>query len=54
MPVERGKDSIGYFYRYGKSGSKYHYNPGCKAMREDAKRLAHLQGRAIEFGRHQK
>jgi len=48
MPVMRGEDSEGYFYRYGKSGKKYYYNPNKKQSREKAKHLASIQGKAVK------
>jgi hypothetical protein len=47
MPVKRGKDSKGSFYRYGKSGKKYHYKEGDKSSRERAKEKAKKQGKAV-------
>jgi hypothetical protein len=49
MPVERGRDMQGYFYRYGRSGKKYRYRPGDAASRKKAKRLAFVQGLAIQY-----
>jgi len=44
MPAKRGKDSKGYFYRWGKKGKKYRYkNP---EDRKRAKKKAEKQGRA--------
>jgi hypothetical protein len=48
MPVQRGKDSKGSYYRWGGSGAKYRYTPGSKASRRRAKEDAKLQGRAIK------
>ena len=48
MPVERGRDSKGPYYRWGDEGKKYHYTPGDEDSREKAKRRAAKQGRAIE------
>lgn len=47
MPVERGQDSDGPYYRYGKTGKKYRYKSGDKASRERAKKAAARQGRAV-------
>ena len=54
MPVERGYTTedgkkVGY-YRWGKSGKKYTYNPGNDKARERAKKKAARQGRAIKSG----
>ena len=48
MPVERGRDSKGPFFRWGKQGAKYHYSSGSKASRERARKKAARQGRAIK------
>lgn len=50
MPTERGSDSKGPFYRWGKSGAKYHYTPGNENSRKRAKEKADKQGRAIRAG----
>lgn len=47
MPVARGKDSSGPFYRYGTHGKKYYYTLNDKKSREDAFKRAKLQERAI-------
>lgn len=54
MPVQRGRDSQGSFYRWGNSGKKYYYIPGSKRSRELAKQKALKQGRAIHARRHQR
>jgi len=46
MPVEKGKDSKGKFYRWGKSGKKYYYSDRSSETR--AKNKASKQGRAIK------
>ncbi|HET9259972.1 MAG TPA: hypothetical protein VFP42_07575 [Acidimicrobiia bacterium] len=46
MPVRRGKDGDGPYYRWGESGKKYHYESGNKSSREKAKASAEKQGRA--------
>jgi hypothetical protein len=46
MPVKRGKDSKGPFYRWGRSGKKYHYTSGDASSRDSAKRKAEKQGQA--------
>jgi len=48
MPVRRGKDSKGAYYRWGNKGKKYHYTPGNKRSRATAKSKAKRQGRAIK------
>lgn len=47
MPVKRGNDKNGPYYRYG-SATKYYYTPKNTAERRESKRLAILQGYAIE------
>ena len=46
MPVNRNKDGNGPYYQWGESGKKYHYEPGNKQSREQAKKKAQKQGRA--------
>lgn len=46
MPSLPGKDSNGYYYRWGKSGKKYYYKKGDKASETRAKKLADKQGAA--------
>jgi len=48
MPVERGQDSSGPFFRWGKSGKKYRYRTGDEAGRDRARARAVLQGRAAQ------
>jgi hypothetical protein len=52
MPVERGRDSQGPFYRYGPTGAKYRYKANNVTSRERARALAARQGRAINFRRY--
>lgn len=47
MPVKRGKDSKGSYYKYdSKTGKKYHYKEGDKDSRERAKKKARDQEKA--------
>ena len=46
MPVQRGKDGDGRYYRWGDSGKRYHYKPGDKESRDKARAKAEKQGRA--------
>ena len=48
MPVERGEDSRGPFYRWGKQGKKYRYTAGNEGSAKRAKAKATLQGRAAQ------
>lgn len=48
MPVKRGVDKFGSYYQWG-SRKRYYYLPGDKKSREDAKRLANQQGKAIKI-----
>ena len=52
MPVLRGKDSKGSYYRWGENGKKYYYKSGSEQSRERAKSKAALQGRAIKASQH--
>lgn len=54
MPVRRGKDSKGAFYRYGGSGKKYYFKPGDKTSRERAKKKAGKQAQAIKASQNSK
>jgi hypothetical protein len=47
MPVRRGQDSKGAFYRWGDAGAKKYYTPGDPSSRAVAKAAAEQQGRAI-------
>jgi hypothetical protein len=51
MPVMRGQDSKGPYYRWGAGGKKYHYTAGDEDSRERALEKAKAQGRAIEAGK---
>lgn len=46
MPVRRGSDSKGSYYRWG-SKKKYYYKSNSKRSRINAKKKAELQGIAI-------
>lgn len=48
MPVKRGSDDRGPFYRWGDSGKRYRYTPGNEASRKRARDRAVLQGRAAQ------
>lgn len=45
MPINRGQDSMGCYYRYGQTGKKYHYTCG----NEDARKRAYDKARAQEI-----
>lgn len=47
MPVERGKDSKGAYYRWGDKGKKYYYQAGNVLSRTRSYQQALKQGRAI-------
>ncbi len=49
MPVKRGHDKKGKFYRYGKTGKKYYFKT--EAQRKRAKQKAMIQAYAIEMNR---
>lgn len=44
MPVMRGQDEEGTYYRWGKTGKKYYYRPGDENSRRRAKLRAQQQG----------
>jgi hypothetical protein len=46
MPVKRGQDSKGCYYRWG-TKKKYYYPAGNARKREIAKKKAEAQGRAV-------
>lgn len=48
MPVNRGKDKDGPYYRWGEHGKKYHYISGNKRSRSIAREKALKQGKAIK------
>lgn len=48
MPLKRGQDSKGAYYKWGEAGHKYHYTAGNAASRTRAKNKALRQGRAVE------
>jgi hypothetical protein len=47
MPVQRGRDSQGPYYKWGNRGHHYYYLAGNKRSRERAYNRALKQGRAI-------
>lgn len=51
MPVERGRDTTGPFYRWGKHGKKYYYRSSDHLSREMARALAVKQGQAIQVSK---
>lgn len=51
MPVHKGKDSKGNFYRWG-SQKKYYYKSGNKRSQMIAKKKAEKQGKAIEISKN--
>lgn len=54
MPVERGRDSKGSFYRWGATKHKYYYKTKNKQSREIAKNKAKKQGKAIKISQSKK
>lgn len=54
MPVMRGKDKDGPYFKYGKTGKKYHFKVGDAKSRNAAKKKAGKQGQAIEISKHNK
>lgn len=51
MPVHRGRDKDGCYYRYGSTGHKYYYICGDPITKKIAKALSDRQARAINAGR---
>jgi len=47
MPIERGVDSKGNYYRWGNEGKKYHYIVKNAESRAQAKKRAEKQGAAV-------
>jgi hypothetical protein len=47
MPIQRGVDSKGNFYRWGSEGKKYHYIVKNAESRAQAKKRAEKQGAAV-------
>jgi hypothetical protein len=54
MPIKRGTDSKGPFFRYGLSGKKYYYTPGDKESRDKARNKAGKQAQAIKASQSRK
>lgn len=52
MPVIRGSNKQGSYYKWGKSGKKYFYIPNNKKSRIAAKQKARKQGIAIIIQRN--
>ena len=52
MPVNKGKDKVGSFVRWGEKGKKYYYNPDNEASASAAESKANAQGAAIEAGEY--
>ena len=46
MPIKRGTDTKGSFYRWGSRGKKYYYKTGNTSSRNRAKQKAQRQARA--------
>lgn len=47
MPLIRGIDIVGNYYKFGKHGHKYYYHAKDKKSRNEARHLAVQQGKAI-------
>lgn len=47
MPINRGRDKDGPYYRWGDSGKKYYYKSGDVKSREKARGKAVKQAQAI-------
>lgn len=48
MPIREGKDSNGFYFRYGTTGTKYYYLKGKNGDREKAYKKALRQTQAIK------
>ena len=54
MPVNRGNDTNGPYYRWGNNGKKYYYVANNKQSRELARKKCLKQGAAIEISKNKK
>lgn len=54
MPVARGTDSKGAYYKWGAGGKKYHYTTKNAASRNRAKNEALKQGRAVQASKRRR
>ena len=54
MPLLRGNNIHGYFYKWGNTGKKYYYISGNNRSRNLAKLRAMRQMRAIEWSKYRK
>ena len=49
MPIIRGRDSYGSYYKFGEKGTKYYYTTSDTRSRKAAYDLAKRQGAAIKI-----
>ena len=49
MPLVKGKDKEGHFYRWGRHGKRYYYEVGNKLSEMEASWRALRQGKVIEM-----
>ena len=49
MPLVKGKDKEGHFYRWGRHGKRYYYQVGNKLSEMEASWRALRQGKVIEM-----
>lgn len=49
MPLKKGRDSTGNYWKWGDRGKKYYYDPKSKVSNEDAKKKAIKQAVAISY-----
>lgn len=54
MPLKRGQDGEGPYYKWGRRGKKYHYSPSNKRSRQTAKGKAKADRKRIEYFRRNK
>ena len=53
MPVKKGSDAKGEYYRWGKKGKKYHFKSGNKSSETRARKKALLQSAAAHAAGYQ-
>lgn len=54
MPIHRGTDIKGTYYKYGPTGTKYYYQTGSEVSRKRAYEKARLQGVAIKISQNRR
>ena len=54
MPIKSGRDSKGFYYKYGDSGTKYYYKAGDDKGENKAYMSAVRQAAAINISKNKK